>query len=285
MHFGTVGILGVGLLGGSLGMALRARGLVDRVIGIGRNEERLQLARDLAAIDDYTLDVNEVAPQLDVFVIATPVGLIPTFFQKAAADLKPGAVVTDVGSTKQKVVSECEVCVQRDDVFFVGSHPMAGSEKTGVKSAHADLFDDAVCFVTRTDRSNRKAEDKVCEFWGSVGMKVHVIAPDIHDKMVAATSHLPHLLASALSLFARDRCAENEMIKESIGNGFRDTTRIASGSEDLWKDIFLDNNDNLLEYIEAFCQILQRLAKDIKEDNIDALEQELREGREFRESL
>ncbi|HNT36131.1 MAG TPA: prephenate dehydrogenase/arogenate dehydrogenase family protein [bacterium] len=285
MGFGTVGILGVGLLGGSLGMALKSAYLAERIIGIGRNQQRLQLALECGAVDEVSLNVSCVAPVLDLLVIATPVDRIASFVQESAEKLKPGAVITDVGSTKAKVVAQSESSIGRDDVFFVGSHPMAGGEKTGVQAARKDLFEGATCFVTPSPSTNPGARDQVCQLWRSVGGNVHLVSPEEHDALVAASSHLPHLIASALCLSA-ERSAENHaMLSKALGAGFKDTTRIAAGSEDLWRDICMHNRNNLLDCFEQFSLILEEIRIALGTNQEERLEALLRRAREFRENL
>lgn len=285
MGFGTVGILGVGLLGGSLGMALRSGPLAERVIGIGRNEQRLRLALECEAVDDFSLDVAQVAPVVDLLVIATPVDQIACFARQAAQNLKPGAIITDVGSTKARVVADCEADIVRDDVFFVGSHPMAGGEKTGVQAARKDIFAGATCFVTQSAATDPNARDRVCELWRAVGGNVHVLTPEEHDGLVAASSHLPHLIASALCLFAQRRGQAHELLPEALGAGFKDTTRIAAGSEDLWRDICMHNRDNLLDCFEQFHLIIEEILSSLRSNQEERLETLLRQAREFRENL
>lgn len=285
MDFGTVGILGVGLLGGSLGKALKARDLCERVIGIGRNKERLQLAQTMGAVDDITIDMLAVAPELDILVVAVPVSLIPVFVAKITDSLKPNAVITDVGSTKAKLVRDCETSVEGKQVFFVGSHPMAGGEKTGVASSREDIFEGATCFVTPTASSKPEAESKIVQLWESVGGKVFVLSPDEHDQIVAASSHLPHLVASALCLIARKEHSSLPHFIEGIGSGFRDATRIAAGSELIWKDICTHNRENIVSCLTRFGHMLDAISHAIDAQENQEVERLLRDGRVFREML
>lgn len=285
MGFGTVGIFGVGLLGGSLGLALKAQGLSEKVVGIGRNRQRLQLAFEKGAVDEVSTDLSEAASGIDLLVIATPVELIPDFAEQAAEKMKPGSIITDVGSTKERIVVESEKRLEGGLVHFIGSHPMAGSEKTGVQAARKELFQGAICFVTPSDRTAIEALDIVEQLWKSVGGRTQIVSPDKHDRLVAISSHLPHLLASMLSYYAKDQHKALEELTLAIGTGFKDTTRIAAGSEELWTDICLHNKDNLIDTLTEFKSLLEQLLAELGAENVDEIERILRIGREFRENL
>ncbi|HUT24692.1 MAG TPA: prephenate dehydrogenase, partial [Sumerlaeia bacterium] len=195
--FQRAAICGVGLLGGSLGMALRRRGLAKSVVGVGRDAERLALAVEKGAIDSYTLDLEQGCADADAIVLCGPVSVILDQIPAAMAVAPSGALVTDVGSTKRSIVQRASQ-QPRDDVFFVGSHPIAGSEKSGAAHARADLFDGATVVLTPALSTSDEALERTRRLWESVGMRVVEVLPSRHDEILAMVSHLPHLVACAL---------------------------------------------------------------------------------------
>jgi prephenate dehydrogenase len=236
-------IVGVGLVGGSLGLALKKRGLARRVIGVGHRRESLQAARAAGAADETFLDVAAGVRGSDLVVLATPVGLFADLLAQAAPALQSGAVVMDVGSTKRQVVAALEPLVPQG-CAFVGCHPIAGSEQRGVAHAREDLFEGAVCVVTPTERTPPKALRRVVETWEALGMAVRTLSPELHDRLLAEVSHLPHVLAAALV-----RTASEEALALA-GPGWADTTRVASGDASLWCDILLTNADAVAEALK-----------------------------------
>lgn len=280
--FGTVGICGVGLIGGSLGLALRQRRRADRVIGVGRNRVRLEQARDRGALDGFALDLAEVAGELDVLVFATPVGIMADLLAPAAKSLRPGCVVTDAGSTKAVVVERMEAAAGVRG-RFVGSHPMAGSERTGCEHAEADLYEGATCIVTPTAATDPGALEIVERFWRAVGCRVVRLRPAEHDAGVARTSHLPHLAAAAL---VRVIAASGpETLRDLIGEGFRDTTRVAAGDPVMWRDICLDNADEIAAALAQFEAELAALRAQVELKDAGALEAFLDAAQRERRSL
>jgi len=257
--FQHLGIYGVGLLGGSLGLALKGLFPSLRIVGIGRSKERLQTALDRGAIDEFTCDPASVSPRLDALVLCTPVRMVPTALQTALPALETNAIVTDVGSTKAILVRECE-SVMEGRGYFVGSHPMAGSHKTGMEAARADLFQKKICIVTRTERSYPPAVEAVIVLWRVVGMRIVQLDPAEHDRLTAFSSHLPHLIASALCHAAKSQGKEIDPV---LGNGFRDTTRIAQGDPAMWVDICLENREAIRDSLQSFQRILKDLCNRI----------------------
>jgi cyclohexadieny/prephenate dehydrogenase len=240
MRIGTLTIVGVGLIGGSIGLAARRRGLVGRVIGSGRNAPTLERARELGAIDHVCLDLCEAVRRADVAVFCTPVTLIAEQVLAAAPACGNGTLLTDAGSTKGAIVRALDGKLPRG-VRFVGSHPLAGSEKRGPEHADADLFQGRVTVVTPTPRTDAAAVERTVEFWRGLDSRVVVMSPDEHDRALAMTSHLPHLLASALAGILPPE------LRELAATGFRDTTRVAAGDPSLWTGIFLQNRAALIE--------------------------------------
>lgn len=231
-------IIGVGLLGGSIGLAVRAALNDCEIIGYGHRQETLNRAMEIGAIDRGTTDLADATAGSDVVILCTPVGLFDEILRKLLPSLKQGTVVTDVGSTKASVV-ELAGSVLPDGVSFVGSHPMAGSEKRGVEFARADLFQNALCILTPDQKTDQAALATVDSFWKSLGMRTCEMSPAEHDRALAEVSHLPHALAAALVAM------QSPTAMELAGKGFLDTTRIAGGDGGLWRDIFLDNAGNM----------------------------------------
>jgi prephenate dehydrogenase len=238
-------ILGVGLLGGSIGLTIKARSSHCEVVGYGHRPETLERARQMGAIDRGTTDLVDAVTGADLVVLCTPVGLFGEVLRGIASGLKHGAVVTDVGSTKASVVTQSAAILPPDNPF-VGSHPMAGSEKRGVEFARADLYDGALCILTPDSQTDSGAVESVESFWRQMGMRTCRMSPGEHDRALAEVSHLPHVVAAALvAMQSPDAMAV-------AGKGFLDTTRIAGGDGGLWRDIFADNAQNVRAALAKF---------------------------------
>ena len=246
-HFGTVAIVGVGLIGGSLGMALKSRRLAQMVIGVGRSLERLDMAQALGAIDAGTTSLEEAAADADIVVLCTTVGHILDSLPETLALVKPGAIVTDVGSTKAAIVQAAAGAAN-----FVGGHPMAGSEQTGVEAATPLLFEEATWAVTPAETTDPAAVSLLERFAQSVGATTLRLSPDAHDAMLAVTSHLPHVLASALMRQAFETQSRYPQTQQLSAGSFADGTRVAASSPEIWRDVCLSNRDALLQALQAF---------------------------------
>jgi prephenate dehydrogenase len=261
LPFRTVAIVGVGLIGGSLGLALRQRALARRVVGVGRRQAAVDRAVELGAVDAGTLDLRAGVAEAELVVLATPVRAMVELARGMADVLPRGALMTDVGSTKAGLVRSLEE-VAGTRFRYVGSHPMAGSERRGVDEASPGLFDGALCFVTPTPRTDPRALDALCELWQALGARVRSLDPAEHDRLLAFASHLPHLVAAALV-----NAAPPDALS-CAGPGFRDTTRIASGDPRLWADVCLENRDRLLDalaQVEQQLRTLHRILDDARE--------------------
>ena len=234
MRLRTLTIVGVGLIGGSIGLAARQRGLAEHILGAGRRRSSLESARRLGAIDEASLDLVQAVHRADLAVFCTPVGDIAHQVLAAAPGCAVDTLLTDAGSTKAVIVRTIEEGLP-SGVAFVGSHPLAGSEQSGPEHAVADLFDGRLTVVTRTPRTDPGALERIAAFWESLGSHVKVMDPEQHDQALALTSHLPHLLASALAGLLTPE------LTELTATGFRDTTRIASGDPAIWTGILLHN--------------------------------------------
>jgi prephenate dehydrogenase len=256
VYYNKVAIIGIGLLGGSLGLALKKHKIARLVVGLGRNKFRLERAIRKHAIDKYYLepDWKSGVKDAELVVLCTPVCDIVRFAKKISRWLPPGSIMTDVGSTKQSIVQQIDTFIRnkRNPIYFVGSHPMAGSDQTGVDAAKVDLFKNAVCLITPTKYTVKSAVQKVNQLWESVGGKVIVLPPELHDRYVAAISHLPHLVAASLVNTIEHLNRKDKTLIQLAAGGFKDTTRIASSSPDLWRDICLENKESILEVLQLF---------------------------------
>lgn len=255
--FETIAIVGVGLMGGSLGMAARNRGLARKVVGIGRTEQKLMRAKILGAIDEYSLNADEAVSDADLVVICTPVRLVAPTLSGFAGRLKEGAIVTDVGSTKREIVRDSEA-VMPSGRCFVGGHPMAGSEQAGVEAAFPDLYLGATYVLTAGEHTDLGALGKMVEFAEAIGARAEVMSPEEHDAAAAVISHLPHAMAAALLHTAEDSQRESGKVFRLAAGSFRDLTRISDSLPELWRDICITNADSLSETIRRFEESLEQ---------------------------
>lgn len=286
--FQQVTIIGVGLLGGSLGLALKQLGLAKTVIGVGRSRANLEMAVKMEAIDACVSDAKDVVGQSDCVVLATPVDTYLEHVKRWGGCLRPHTIVSDVGSVKGPLVSEVESHLP-PEVFFVGAHPIAGKEKSGVAHAEAKLFKGARCIVTPTPRTQSEALKMVCKLWEAVGSVVISMDPHDHDWVLGAVSHLPHVAAFSLmqalcSLQKNGKTHSMDLLTFS-GGGLRDTTRIAASSPEMWRDVCLANRDNLLLMIDQYVRHLQEFQKILQENDAPKLQQLLEESKRLRERL
>ena len=274
----NITIIGVGLLGGSIGLGLRAAGVDCHLTGLGHRRSTLDRAAEFGAIDRVADSVADAVAEADLVILCTPVGVFEAMLREIAPHLPAGCLVTDVGSTKRTVVRLAETILPAN-THFVGSHPMAGSEKRGVEYARADLFTHATCILTPTAGSHRPAVDVIEGFWKSLSMHAVRMSPEEHDAALSDISHLPHLLAGALVRM------QGEGSLPLAGKGFMDTTRVASGDSGLWRDILLDNRDNLSASLSRLRLQLAALEKLLEAKNGDALASWLDQAAERRDGL
>lgn len=263
MHWKKITLVGVGLLGGSLGLALKQRRLADLVAGYVRRAASVRECERAGAVDVATLDLAEAVAGAELIVLCTPLAQMRPLVRQMLPALKRGVIVTDVGSVKGSVVRELESMVAKAGGCFVGSHPMAGAEKTGVAAARTDLFVNAVCITTPTSRTNQAALRKAEQLWKSVGCRLLRLSPEAHDQLVSRSSHLPHVVAVGLANLVLNP-AHPEAQAMLCANGFRDTTRIASGSPEMWRDIGLANRRNLGRALKDFVSELEKVRRLLK---------------------
>lgn len=270
-------IVGVGLIGGSIGRGARQQGLAKHVVGAGRSAERLKLALQAGAIDTATTSLQEAVTGADMVMVCTPVGLIVPTMRLFEQWLSPECVVTDVGSVKSAVVAQgTELLGAR----FVGGHPMAGSEQTGVQNARADLFVDTAWALTPTVQTSPAALQKVSALAQGLGARVITADPEEHDRAVALTSHLPHAIALALV-----HVAENSAYPHLIGGSFRDGTRVAGSSSELWRDIFLHNREHVIWAIDEFIGKLQEVRSAIADEDAETIQRLFTEAHILRQAF
>ncbi len=275
-------IVGLGLLGGSVAKAARAQGLAREIVAVGRRHDALLPALAEGVVDATTTDLAEGLAAADFCVLATPVASLEKMLPAVWAVLPEGAVLTDVGSTKGRIVRAAESLAASRPVSFIGGHPMAGSEQSGYAMARADLFRGALVILTPTEASDREALGRVRSFWEAAGGRVTLLDPTTHDRAVAAVSHLPHLVADALvdSVLRMDPA-----FLDVAARGFRDTTRIAASSPTVWREIFQDNRAALAEAVAVFRKSLDHLEDLVASGDAPSVERELDRIRRARERL
>jgi cyclohexadieny/prephenate dehydrogenase len=274
----TLVVVGVGLIGGSIALAAKALGLARSVVGVGRNLGRLEEARRRGIVDEATVDLAAAARRAELIIFCTPVDRIVEGV-RAAADVSPtGGVITDAGSVKGCICRALAQGLPRG-VEFVGSHPLAGSERQGFEHADARLFENRVCVVTPVESSPGAAVARVGAFWKRLGATIIEMTPEAHDEALAETSHLPHLVAAALAgTLSRGN-------KRLVASGFRDTTRIASGDSELWSAILLGNREEVLSSLSRYDASLARFRQALERNDATALKELLKAAKITRESV
>jgi len=278
----TVTIVGVGLIGGSFGLALKRRGLVEHVIGAGRSRASLERALELGAIDEIADGLHEAVERSCFVFLAAPTIAICRIVEELASTVPESTIVTDAGSTKRLIVDAAERC-WRDTVMFVGSHPIAGSEKSGVLHAKPDLFDGKVVAITPTDRTSREAIQKVTDVWRALGAATLEIGPENHDRILARTSHVPHVIASLLVALVHG--IDGEAARMLAGTGLRDSTRLAESSPEMWRDICLTNSINIRGALEQLRGLLDQAAEHLDAGDEEKLFELFHEMMRYRREL
>ncbi len=279
--FEQITILGPGLLGASLAIALKERGLAKRVHAWSRRAETRAQAMEMDWCDAVFDDAGVACEESDLVVICTPVDTIVPILKKVAPSLKAGTLVTDVGSTKSLICREGRGVLENGSVF-IGSHPMAGSELTGMAHARADLFEGACSIITPLDDCPDTEITRLRRLWKELGMEVVACSPEQHDEIVAHISHLPHLLASSLCSYLSGKEAG---WKNLAGGGLRDTTRVAAGDSTLWKQILEQNREEVLRAIDGFEAELHALKGALLNNDSLDLVARLERGRKYRQDF
>jgi prephenate dehydrogenase len=272
LQFRRMVVVGVGLIGGSLALAMRQHGLVEEIVGIGRGEKNLQFAQRQGMIDGYVLDPRDIPGKADLLMMATPV---------RTTVLEPGCIVTDVGSVKAEIVRGMERLLP-GNIPFVATHPIAGGEQWGAQAAKADLFVRHRCILTPTDKTDPAALKKIAALWRRVGAKVEIMDPKIHDRVLGVISHLPHVLVYALvNALARTRVPGVDL-KSYCAGGFKDFTRIASSRPELWRDICLMTRRAVARSLGDYIENLEQLKRWIESGRGALLEKEFARANEIR---
>lgn len=279
-----IAIMGLGLMGASLGLALKARGGTGTITGYARRPETRAAALERGVVDAVYADPAEAVRRADLAVLCVPVLSMPELARACAPGLSAGCLVTDVGSTKALLTSEIRLCLQPSGAIFVGSHPIAGSEQQGLEAGRADLYAGAVTIVTTDGTEPAEAVESIRAFWAQLGARVGVMRPEEHDRVMARTSHLPHVVAALLAATV-GRAGDAEQLGPFCGPGFRDTTRVAEGSPDVWNDILQSNGRPVAEELMALKQKLDEVLRMFAQDDRAALRRFLEAGRASRQAL
>jgi len=282
--FGRVGIYGVGLIGGSLGLALRKRKLARGVHGMGRNPERLRSARERGVIDSFSVGADSHPDDLDILVLGTPLSVYGRVLGELRERLAPGTIVTDVGSAQAAMAGEVDRALP-PGVPFVGAHPMAGGERSGFEAAEPDLFEGATCALCPTPRTTPECLDRIRAMWEHVGCRTVVLDAKEHDRLVGWASHLPHVTAAALVRTVAAFAEPHPRVRDLVGAGFADTTRIASGDPIMWRDICGANKANLIVSLRCLREQIDAWLKGLETDEGPEILRMLAEAKEFRDAL
>jgi prephenate dehydrogenase len=279
--FEKITVLGVGLIGASFALGMKQRGLCRHVCGFGRTRENIEKAKARGIIDSFETAPTDACLDSDLILFSTPVGSFVDLAKRSCSAFKKGAIVTDAGSVKGSLVAEMEK-IMPPGVHFIGGHPIAGSDRSGIESAEGGLFLNARCILTPTRRSDGAALKRVSNLWAALGAKVVTMEPAEHDRIYAAVSHLPHVVSYSL---VNAIAGIDPSYLEFSGQGFRDMTRIAGSSPELWRDICMLNRENLIEMITLFQQNLDSLSRYLRTSDADSLEKEFGKARTLREGI
>jgi prephenate dehydrogenase len=277
-------IIGVGMIGASLALALKQARAVNHVVGCGRNQLNLQKGVDLGVIDSYTASIAEAASSADVVVLATPLGAMKQVFEQIADIISEYTVITDTGSAKGSVIKVAQTVLGDKISQFVPGHPIAGAEKSGVEAGLADLYQNRRGIITPLESTDPEAVAKIESMWQACGASIEYLGVEHHDKVLAATSHLPHMLAYGLVNYLSGLNDHDEIFKYAAG-GFRDFTRIASSDPVMWRDVCISNGEALLTLIEGYKNELDQVSVAIRDGDQDRLLELFGKAKSERDSL
>jgi prephenate dehydrogenase len=277
-------IIGVGLIGSSLSLALKEAGAVRQVIGFGRNQKNLARGVELGVLDDFTESIEACVSDADVIVVAVPLGAMRKVFAELKSVVKKGAIITDVGSAKGSVVSAARDELGSVFTRFVPAHPIAGTEKSGVEAGFATLYQNRRVIITPLEQTDQDAIAVIDEMWRHCGAIIEYLGVKHHDKVLAATSHLPHMLAFALVHYLSNLNDHEEIFRYAAG-GFRDFTRIASSDPVMWRDVCIANGDAVVDLIEQYQQELDQVKSAISAGDADGLLKLFGRAKSERDSL
>lgn len=281
MNLGVIAIIGTGLIGGSIGLGLKERGLATTIIGVGHRKASLNKALKIKAIDEGTTSIEKAVKNADIIILATSVSLIPDHAKKIIPLMKKSAILTDVGSTKSYIVSQINNEIKsrcgREKPNFIGAHPLAGSEQRGIESARSDLFEGSVCVLTPTSLNSKQGITRLSSMWKALGARISIMTPSKHDEILALVSHLPHFVASSLAGVI------DEKHWKFAASGLRDTTRIASGDPELWLDISKQNKKEIIEALRSFSEEVECMINDLERGNDKKLLDRLKKAKTVRD--
>ena len=283
--FKRITLIGIGLIGSSIARRVKRDGLANHISVSARSQNSLDRAVELGFADTVTLDQEDSVKNADLVIICSPIGAYSDIIQNIRLGLKPGAIITDVGSVKQAVIRDLSPHIP-EGIHLVPAHPVAGTEHSGPDAGFPELFEDRFCIITPTKQTNKKSINQVTQFWQSLGSKVEIMEPNHHDLVMAMTSHLPHLIAYTIVGTATDleKTLTDEVIKFSAG-GFRDFTRIAASDPTMWRDVFLNNRDAVLEMLQRFSEDITALQRAIRWGEGDTLHELFSRTREVRRGV
>jgi cyclohexadieny/prephenate dehydrogenase len=283
--FERIALIGIGLIGSSISHASRRAGLAKSIVGSARTPATVETAMRLGLIEQGFVSPSEAVEGADLVILCTPVGLCGPIAKEISRSLKPGAILTDVGSVKASIVHDVAPHVPKG-VHFVAGHPIAGTEQSGPEAGFAELFDGRWCILTPEADTDGNAVEKLRAFWEALGSKVEVMTPEHHDLVLAITSHVPHLIAYNIVNTAAhlEKVTDSEVIKFSAG-GFRDFTRIAASDPTMWRDVFLNNKDAVLDMLGRFSEDLSALQRAIRFGDGDTLHKMFTDARAVRREV
>ncbi len=284
-RFNRIALIGFGLIGGSIARAAKLQGLAGEIVTTARSPETRARVKELGVVDRVVNTNAEAVKDADLVILCIPVGACGPVAQDIAAHLKPGAIVSDVGSVKGAVVRDMSMHLPKT-IHFIPAHPVAGTEHSGPDSGFAELFINRWCILTPPEKTDAAAVEKLAAFWRAIGANVEIMSPDHHDLVLAVTSHLPHLIAYTIVGTADELedVTQAEVLKFSAG-GFRDFTRIAASDPTMWRDVFLTNKDAVLEMLGAFQEDLSKLTRAIRRGDGDALFEHFTRTRAIRRGI
>ena len=283
--FKKIAIIGLGLIGGSIGLAVKRFSNEIHLQGFAKSDLTVKTALSRGLVSEAYLDLSQINRDIDLVILATPLSSFASIVKEISPNLKDGCVITDTGSAKSKVIIEIEDILP-ESIHFVPGHPIAGTEMSGPEAGFADLFDNRWCVLTPSKRTNLDKLNDVKAFWENLGAMVEIMDPEYHDKVLAITSHIPHLIAYNIVGTANDLANVNkkEVVKYSAG-GFRDFTRIAASDPIMWRDIFINNSDAVLEMLDYFSSDLDKLKAAIEDNNYEYLENFFKKTRNVRKNI
>mgnify|MGYP001360315578 FL=1 len=283
--FKKVCIIGLGLIGGSIGLAMKRSKISNQIIGFARSNSTLKRAIELGLVDKVKDNLEDAVNDCDLIILATPLSTFKKLVEEMSPFLKKDCIITDTGSAKLSVIEDLRGILP-NNVEFIPGHPIAGTEESGPDAGFAELFDNRWCILTPTEENSSNAIDLIKEFWESIGSKVEIMDPLHHDKVLAITSHIPHLIAFNIVGTANNlaNVTEKEVVKYSAG-GFRDFTRIAASDPKMWSDIFTYNSEAVLEMLELFSNDLAKLKSAVIKKDSDLLFSNFEKTREVRKNI